>query len=257
MAHPKNLSWIENTPELAQAIRLGQNKGRWEWYFYTTLGHIVTKILDMDITFHLPDGSEYKPFATVWEVNTFFRITPDQYWSPPNPHSMDDCIQNLYWKKVEPKEREILDSYKKTMKEFFKSNIWWSIKDTDTVDVLLWKIDELTKMGIEEVWEYACNELKENIIRDCTWGENLKYWNNLPKQERDGFLVGKLTKEIHTDQFAHLVVDEPWRKNPNNADWYVFCNGQNSLKALYSVDPDCVKTLWKTNHDQFRNARYL
>jgi hypothetical protein len=248
---------MENTPELAQAIELGQNKGRWEWYFYTTLGHIVTKILDMDITFHLPDGSVYKPFTTAWQVNEFFNITPDQYWIFPNRYSMDVCIENLYWKKVEPKEREILDSYRKTMKEFFELNIWQDVDDTDTVDVLLWKIDELAEMWIEEVWEYVCNDLKEHIIRDCTWGENLKYWNNLSQKERVDVMIGKLNKKLHTHHFVHLVIDEPWRKNPNNADWYVFCNGQNGLKALYIVDSDFLKTIWKTNHDQFRNTRYL
>ena len=74
MKYQKNLSWMENTPELQRAIELAQNNRRWEWGFHTTLGHVVTKILDMDITFTLPDGSRYKPFTTVGEVKTFFRI---------------------------------------------------------------------------------------------------------------------------------------------------------------------------------------
>lgn len=56
---------MANTPEFQQARILAQNGGRGEWTFYTTLGHIVTKILDMDLRVTLPDGSEMPLFTTV------------------------------------------------------------------------------------------------------------------------------------------------------------------------------------------------
>jgi hypothetical protein len=258
MVHPKNLSWMENTPELPQAIRLGQNKGRWEWYFYTTLGHIVTKILDMDITFHLPDGSEYKPFTTVWEVNTFFRITPDQYWVTPNPSVMDHFVSEIYRQKLRPREQEVLNPQRDTMRDFFEVNIWRDVDDSDTVDTLLWKIDELAEMWIEEVSQDACNDLKEWIIMNCIWTQKtLDDWNRLSQQERSEHLVEYLNKEKYTEYFVDIVVDLPWRRHPSNPYKYMMDNVQHRIRALYRVDWNFEKILWRVSQSQFRNTRYL
>ena len=115
---------MANTPEFQQARILAQNGGRGEWTFYTTMGHIVTKILDMDIRFTLPDGSEYRPLTTVGEVNAFFHITSEHYGITPNRYAMDHFVSELYRQKIAPKERAILNPEKETMREFFRANVW-------------------------------------------------------------------------------------------------------------------------------------
>lgn len=124
MLQSPNLSGKENTPEFHQAMVLAQNNGRLKWTFYTTLGHVVTKILDMDIAFTLPDGSQYKPFTTVGEVKTFFRISDDDFARQPNRSAMDYLLSNLYRDKVRPQEAAILDPQKEFVKEFFQQNVW-------------------------------------------------------------------------------------------------------------------------------------
>lgn len=253
-----SLSGLENTPELAAAKRLSKNNWRWDQAFYTTLGHIVTKILDMDIAFQLPDGSEYKPFTTIWEVNTFFRINPDQYWTNPNPSVMDHFVSNIYRNKVAPKEKVILDSRRQTMRDFFELNIWLDVSDSDTIDTLLSKIDELAAMWIEDITPYVCNNLKEWIIMNCIWmGKTLDDWKWLEQSERNKNLVEHLDKVKYTDYFIDLVVDLPWRRHLENPYKHMMNSVQRKIHALYRVDWNFEKDLQGGGYNQFRNTRYI
>ena len=78
----------------------------------------------MDITLTLPDGSQYRPFTTVDEVKTFFRISDDDFAMEPNQGYMDRLLSNLYKDKVRPQEVVILDPQKEFVQEFFQQNVW-------------------------------------------------------------------------------------------------------------------------------------
>lgn len=253
-----SLSGLENTPELAAAKKLSKNKWRWDWTFDTTLGHFVTKILDMDITFQLPDGSKYKPFTTVWEVNTFFHITPNQYWTNPNPAVMDHFVSNIYRNKVTPMEKAILDPSRQTIREFFEQNIWWDVDDSDTIDTLLWKIDELADKWIKNITPYECNDLKAWIIMNCIWMQKtLDDWNQLSQQEKSQYCIKNLDKKKFTDYFVDIVVDLPWRKNTDNPYNHIRDTVQRKIHALYKVDWNLVDNLQEATYNQFRNTRYI
>lgn len=86
---PRNLSGMENTPEFQQALELAKNGGGGTWTFHTTLGHIVTKLLEMNLRVTLPDGDVLPLFQAVDEINNFLRITPVQYGNTPNVHALD------------------------------------------------------------------------------------------------------------------------------------------------------------------------
>lgn len=257
-AYRTSFSALEHTPELAAARRLGKNNWIWDWTFYTTIGHIVTKILDMDITFRLPDGSEYKPFTTVWEVNTFFRITPDQYWVIPIPSVMDHFVSEIYHQKLRPREQEVLNPQRDTMRDFLEVNIWRDVNDSDTVDALFWKIDELLTMWIEDITSYVCKNLKELIIMDSIWDRKwLDDWNQLWQEERNECLVGHLDKNKYTDHFVDLTVDSSWRRHPDNPYNYMMNVVQHKIHALYRVDSAFERKLKRANYNQFRNTRYV
>ena len=119
----------------------------------------------MEIRVILPDGSEFPLFATVWEVNSFFRISPVQYDTTPNRNTMDHFLSEIYRKKVAPKERDILAPEEQTMKDFFSSNVWWMVNDNDTIDALLSEIDRISYMWIKEVDSTVCADLKDWIIQ--------------------------------------------------------------------------------------------
>ena len=257
MSFQKNLSWIENTPEFRQAWILAQNGGRWEWTFYTTLGHIVTKILDMDIRFTLPDGTEYRPFTTVWEVNSFFRISPEQYSLVPNRYIMDHFVSEIYRQKVAPKERLILEPQSETMKDFFQSNVWGMVSEDDTIDTLLTEVDRLSYMWIQEVDSRVCADLKEWIIMNCIWmGRTFSYWGSLSQEVRDEHLVEHLDKNKFTEYFSDLVVDLPWRRNPKNS--YKQMNAiKRKIESLYVLDSNLEEVARKWGNTQVRNTRYL
>ncbi len=251
------LSWMENTPEFQQARVLAQNGGRWEWTFYTTLGHIVTKILDMDIRFTLPDGTEYRPFTTVWEVNSFLGITARHYGQNPNSHQLGHLFGELYRRKVSPKEREILEPRKITMSEFFQSNVWWMLKDSDTIDMLLQEIDALSEMWIGWVDWVVCDDVGDLIVTNCIWIQKwLMDWNRLPQDERDTYTVEFLDKDTYTEYFSHIVVESSWRRNPRNAYRHMD-SIQGRLRALYVVDSELQNSAWKGWLGEFRNTRYL
>lgn len=257
-AYRTSFSALEHTPELAAARRLGKNNWIWDWTFYTTIGHIVTKILDMDITFRLPDGSEYKPFTTFWEVNTFFRITREQYRGNPNPSIMDHFVSDIYRHKVAPKEEAILDPRRQTMREFFEENIWCAVDDSDAVDALFWKIDELLTMWINDITPYVCNNLKELIIMNCIWHLRwLDDWNQLSQEERSEYLVEHLNKNKYTDYFVDLTVDSSWSRHPDNPYNYMMNVVQHKIRALYRVDSAFERKLKRVDYNQFRNTRYV
>jgi hypothetical protein len=254
----RNLSGLGSTPELKAAIKLAQNNGRWNHIFYTTIWHIVTKILDMDITFTLPDGSTVKPFTTVWEVNAFFRIDSSSYNDSPMPNIMDYFVSNIYRDRVKPKEKSILAPQKEWVKDFFETNIWWDVNDDDTIDTLLWKIDELAQMGIPEVSERVCTDLKEWIVIHCIWiWKELTDWHTLSEEERNEHKVEYLDKNECTKYFSDNVIEYPWRKHPNNPHRYMMNFVQPQIHALYRVDREFEKSIGEANWDQFRNTRYL
>ena len=257
MSFQKNLSWMENTPEFRQAWILAKNGGRWEWTFYTTLGHIVTKILDMDIRFTLPDGTEYRPFTTVWEVNSFFRISPEQYSLVPNRHTMDHFVSEIYRKKVAPKERAVLEPQSETMKDFFQSNVWGMVSEEDPVDRLLIEIDSLSFMWIQEVDSLVCADLKEWIIQNCIgmW-KTMDDWYALPIISRNRYRVNHLEKGKFTEYFSDLVVDLPWRRNPKNSSKQMDAI-ERKMRSLYVVDRNLEDVVRKWGNTQVRNTRYL
>lgn len=257
MSFQKNISWVENTPEFQKARILAQNGWRGEWTFYTTLGHIVTKILDMDICFNLPDGTEYRPFTTVWEVNTFFRIVPNQYSTTPNKNVMDHFVSELYRIKVAPEEKKILGPQSETMKDFFQSNVWEMVREDDTVDTLLIEIDRLSFMWIQEVDSSVCADLKEWIIKNCIgMQKTTDDWYLLPKVSRNRHRVNHLEKGKFTEYFSALVVDFPWRRNKNNSHRQMD-DIQRKIRSLYVVDPDLEEVARKWGNTQARNTRYL
>lgn len=257
MTLQKNLSWMANTPEFQQARILAQNGGRGEWTFYTTMGHIVTKILDMDIRFTLPDGSEYHPFTTVWEVNTFFRISPDQYGDMPNRYAMDHFVGELYRRKIAPKERETLDPQKETMSDFFRTNVWWALKEGDTIDMLLDEIDALVDMWIVWVDRVVCDDIRDWIVKNAfRKDKDLSDWYQIPVEDRKKYTIDLLDKDQFTDYFADLAVEYPWRKHPLNA-YRQMDSIQSRLRALYVVDADLEKIVWKEKWDRMRNTRYI
>lgn len=258
MPHSPNLSGKETTPELKKAIKLAQNKGRWEWNFYTTLGHVVTKILDMDIAFTLSDGSKYKPFMTVGEVKTFFRISDDDFAMQPNQGYMDRLLSNLYRDKVRPQEAVILDSQKEFVQEFFQQNVWWMVDDSDTIDSLISEIRALVNMGIEEINEYVCEDTIEWIIMNVIWNrKTLADWESTSVDERNKYTVEILDKEKFTDYFVDLVVEHSWRKHPNNS-YKMVDEVWKKIRALYVVNDSLEEEVRGVSpRDSFRNTRYL
>lgn len=106
----------------------------------------MTKILDMNMRFTLPDNTELPLFQTVGEVNTFFLITPQDYSRIPNRPMMDHFVSEIYRKRVAPKEKEILSPQREMMKVFFEINIWRMVRDNDKIDTLLAEIDKLASM---------------------------------------------------------------------------------------------------------------
>lgn len=258
MSQSPNLSGKENTPELQEAIELAHNNGRWERIFYTTLGHIVTKILDMDITFTLPDGSQYKPFTTIGEVKTFFHISDGDFTLQPNTRVMDRILDNLYRDKVRPQEEAILIPQKEFVKEFFQQNVWWMVDDSDTIDALIVEIRALADMGIKWINQHVCEDVIEWIVMNIIWKNGtLPDWEHMSVDKRNRFTVDMLDKNQFTDYFTDLVVEYTWRKHPNNS--YGMMNQvQRSIRALYVVDVSLEKTVHGLSpRDSFRNTRCL
>lgn len=255
--YPKNLSWIENTPEFQQAIKLSKNKGRWEHWFSTTLGHIVTKIMDMDITLTLPDGTQYKPFATVRELKEFLNISDDELAIQPNWSDLHYSLNRLYRDKIQPQEKAILNPQKEFVREFFEQNVWWMVSDWDTVDKLIEEIRKLATMEIPEITEYVCEDIIEWIVMNVIWMSNtLSDWENIDSVERNKFIVKLLDKQKFTDYFAELVVDHTWRIHWDNS-FRKMKEVENKIRALYVVEHSLEKVVWGNSQSSFRNTRYL
>lgn len=159
--HP---SWMENTPEIQQARTLLQNRGRGEWTFYTTLGHIVTKIIEMDIHIPLPDGTEYRPFQTAADVNTVFDITPEQYADTPNRYRMDHHLSQFCMSHLRSKVDALLDPQRAWVGEFFTLNVWAMVEDNTDIDTLFSEIRALAGMGIVGIGAYECADVIDLMV---------------------------------------------------------------------------------------------
>jgi hypothetical protein len=50
---------------------------------------------------------------------------------------MDHFVSEIYRQKLRPREQEVLNLQRDTMREFFEVNIWSDVDNSDTVDTLL------------------------------------------------------------------------------------------------------------------------
>ncbi len=219
---------------------------------------MVTKILDLDVTFTLPDGSEYRPFTTVWEVNTFFRIQPDYYSVQPSREIMDSFISNIYRDKVAPKEESILDERRQWAIDFFRMNVWWAVSDADSIDTLLQEIRLLSSMEIIEINDKVIIEIIDWIIMNLIWmRSDITDWEKLSWDKKKWFTVWMLEKDKFTDYFVNLIVDLPWIRSPNNPQMHMIDTVQRQIQSLYAVNNKSVNILQRVQRDSFRNTRYI
>lgn len=211
----------------------------------------------MDLRVTLPDGSEMPLFTTVWEVNTFFRISPEQYGDTPNRYAMDHFVGEIYRRKIAPKERAILDPEKEEMKDFFRLNVWWMLGENDTIDQLLDEVDALADMWIVWVDRAVTGDVRDWIVKNAyNKQKDLFDWYQLPPEVRNRYSLKLLDRNQFTDYFADLVVEYPWRKHPMSAHRQMD-EIQARLRALYVVDGDLEKMVGKGKPDQMRNTRYV
>lgn len=187
----------------------------------------------MDISFMLPDGTQYKPFTTVGEVKEFFHISDDDLPSQPVWVLMDSFLLNLYRYTVRPQEVSILNPQKEFVRDFFEQNVWWMVENSDTVDTLILEIRQLGSMWIPEINEVLCEDVIEWIIVNVTWkNQKLADYNMLDIDTRGWFSVEMLDKSKFTDYFVELVVEDTWRNHPNNP--YVLIDSiEKKIQALY------------------------
>lgn len=211
----------------------------------------------MDLRVTLPDGSVMPLFTTVWEVNTYFRIRPDQYGDTPNRYAMDHFVGEMYRRKIAPMERAILDPEKEGMKDFFRLNVWEMLVENDTIDQLLDEVDALADMWIVWVDRAVTGDVRDWIVKNAYHKQkDLFDWYQLPPETRKGYCINLLDRNQFTDYFADLVVEYPWRKHPMSAHRQMNII-QSRIRALYVVDADLEKVVGKGKWDQMRNTRYL
>ena len=68
-------------------------------------------------------------------------------------------------------------------------------------------------------------------------GRTFSDWGSLSQEVRDEYLVEHLDKSKFTEYFSDLVVDLPWRRNPNNSHRQMDAI-QRKIRSLYVIDPN-------------------
>ncbi len=257
------LSGEETTPEFRGALELARNKGRWrheDYHFFTTWWHIVTKLLDMNPTVRLPDGTTQHLFATVWEVRDFFRIENENLGEKVNVRFFMHCLSYLYSQKVAPREHTILETDEETLREIFECNIWSELDDCNSVMDLISKITSLSTMEISWLTEEVCEELILEIVRWIFGAYIPDDWRQpflgIETKLTNEYTVWELEKDDVTDFFIDIMVT-----NPARGEWWVFSQVEDigrRIQELAVLWDNTIHAIGSKQIDRRRqNTKYL
>ena len=113
-------------------------------------------------------------------------------------------------------------------------------------------------MEIEGINEYVCSDIIDWIVKN-TIGlhSDIIEWNELSTQQKEECTIDRINKGKITEYFVDLVVDLPWRRNPNNPYKHMMDRVKQQIQSLYMVGDGLDKTLHGVQRDSFRNTRYI
>ncbi|MBX9809601.1 hypothetical protein K2X92_04400 [Candidatus Gracilibacteria bacterium] len=268
MSYIKSLSGMENTPEFNMVAHRTDNTWDLGKRFPTSLGHIVTKILDMNLIIELPNGKNIPIFTDHHEVNRVLGITMAQYHEKPNSDIMSDFPTRIYQQKVcTIIEKEVLSKYREFTDDFFRMNVLGMLEDDSSLDDLFREIHELQNMGIDDITDGFCDSLNDFILRrffhfGLSNRSAIDSFRKLPERERQEFSLEKIDFEELIRRFSSFVVYRQWKKDSSNR--YVqssyILDLENHIQPLWLVYS--YRGGYGCRHkpgvqDQFRNTRYL
>ncbi len=240
-----SLSWKENTPEFQQAIELAFNKWKWDYSFYTTWWHVITKILEDWIVINFPNWNQIVVFNSYSEVMDYFKLTPDLLGKKPNTRLFEISIWNLR-RKIQPLKEENSKDIKQIYENLFQTKIIDKLWENDSLEILINLLNWLKKFDSNINNDLVIENLIDFIL-DKEW-LSLEDFQDSELKIKD--LDIERIKEYFVDCMLDLLFNIPLNK--------VMSEVENRLISLVRIPLESVQELVKSDiYSKLRNTRYI
>jgi hypothetical protein len=135
--------------------------------------------------------------------------------------------------------------------------LWKRIQEAESIDIAFGVIDEFIHEWEEWIDQGMCDELKDALL----WKGlriDLKMWMRMSTEEKQEYIPWSIFEDRKecASTFAEIVKYHSWNRHPNNPHDFLHRTILPKIRALYTVDKDLVRSVWRGLPKQFRNTKY-